>query len=151
VFVLVVVTLSAAASCRANRPAVAPSQESVESQELLANLRALPLRIDPHDRAVDELGRRFEALYRSRPTAAERAPAIVREERALRGKILLDALARADTVQSAAALAAVVSDGAAPPGARRYALERLRTWGDDLVLPHAGETTDDRARGVARR
>jgi hypothetical protein len=151
VFLLVLGASFTASGCRAERPPGDAFGASAESRALVAELRALPVRTDPRDRAVDELGRRFEALYRSRPRAAEAAPAVVRDERELRGKIVLDALSRADTVESAAALAAVVTDRAAPAGARRYALERLSTWGDDLILPRAGEIADDSTRGVARR
>jgi hypothetical protein len=122
-------------ACRADTRPVRAARGGAENQELLlTELRALPIRADPHDRAAESLGRRFETLYRLRPAAAEGAPAIVRQERAPRGKIVLDALARANTAQSAAALAAIVTDEGAPIGARRYALERLRTWGPVLAL-----------------
>jgi hypothetical protein len=143
--------LSGAACGRVQPRAPDPRPGAAEEQALLEELRALHVVTDPRDRAVDDLRDRFEALYRTRPATAEGAPEIVRDERELRGKIVLDALARAATVQSGSALAAIAADGTAPRGARRYALGCLESWGHALALPRADEAPAEHSRRVARR
>jgi hypothetical protein len=126
---------SLGAACHRAQPPQprAEAHSTTEQDVLVAELRALSVRTDPRAPAVDRLRRRFEALYREHPEAARAAPDLVREERELRGKIVLDALAAAGTLDGADALATIATDDTEPPGARRYALQRLGSDGDVLA------------------
>jgi hypothetical protein len=141
------VFLSGSACHRIERSAAAGARPPATEQEmLLADLHALPIRTDAKDPAVARLRRRFETLYRAQPDAARAAPDIVRDERELRGKLILDALEHAETLESADALGTVATDDRAAGGARQYALECLRGTSHVPLAPGA-----QLGRSVARR
>jgi hypothetical protein len=91
---------------------------------LLAELRALPV-VEPGERTASTLVARWEALLRLEPATAARIPALVRGERADRGKLLVDALSGAGTAGAQAALAAIAAEPTADPTLRLSAVQYL--------------------------
>lgn len=125
--------LMMAAACTQSAPPERVAARDVEAEQEQQRLRealaAIPVSAGAQDPAVTELEARFAAFYRTRPAAVAGAMAIVREERAARGKIVLDALALANTPETTAVLSTIAADASTPAGARDYALgcmDRLR-------------------------
>jgi len=93
--------------------------------KLRAELAALPTDAAGAAPEAVTLTRRFEALFRTDPGAAQQAPALVRQATGRRAKIIVDALSLAQVPASQRALAAVARDTAVAAATRGYAVQYI--------------------------
>jgi hypothetical protein len=93
--------------------------------KLRAELAALPTDAAGAAPEAVTLTRRFEALFRTDPGAAQQAPALVRQATGRRAKIIVDALSLAQVPASQRALGTIARDTAVAAAIRGYAVQYI--------------------------